>query len=63
MVRAIAKLIAKWKYRFSQELQTATNDLQPNLHKMKARIEMVGNFEDVRNVTELLKKLSRAAAE
>lgn len=31
---------------------------QADLHKMKARIEVVGEFEDLKKVTLLLKELS-----
>jgi hypothetical protein len=31
----------------------------PQLHKMKARIEVIGDFEDLKKVSELLKELAR----
>ena len=32
----------------------------PALHKMKARIEVVGDFEDLKKVTEFMKGLQRS---
>jgi hypothetical protein len=33
----------------------------PDLRKMKARIEVVGDFEDLKKVAEMLKRLSASA--
>lgn len=50
-----------------KELQKALNDptiqvetaLSKQMHKMKARIEFIGDFEDVKRFSDLLKQLSK----
>jgi hypothetical protein len=47
-----------------KELEKALNESGetpaqiPDLHKMKARIEFVGDFEDLKAITEILKQRS-----
>jgi hypothetical protein len=46
-----------------KELEKALHEsgealVQPNLHKMKARIEVIGDFEDLKKLTSFLKGLS-----
>lgn len=33
----------------------------PDIHKMKARIELIGDFEDVKKIAAFLKELKSAA--
>ena len=35
----------------------------PDLGKMKARIELVGDFEDVKTILDVLRKISKATDE
>ena len=47
-----------------KELEKALHEsgetpVQPNLHKMKARIEVVGDFEDLKKLKELLVQLAK----
>jgi hypothetical protein len=38
--------------------ESGETPVQPNLHKMKARIEVIGEFEDLKKVANLLKSLT-----
>jgi hypothetical protein len=47
-----------------KELEKALHEssdtlVQPNLHKMKARIEVVADFEDLKKIAETLKSIAK----
>jgi hypothetical protein len=44
-----------------KELEKALNEGKdaPQIHKMKARIEMIADFEDLKRLSEVLKQMSR----
>ena len=43
--------------------ESADTPIQPQLHKMKAKIEIIADFEDLKRVSELIKTLARSVKE